>query len=93
MDADRELGPEVAAELRRRLADLDAAPSVADLPPLGNLRVNGRGEEAELITTLTNGWSMAFTACHMKNPLTADGEIAWPNVSRIKILRIEKTNA
>ncbi len=91
-EADLHLGPDAAAELRRRLADLDAAPTLGELPPSVTPRLNGAAAAAELVVEMDGGWEFAFTASHIENPTTPDGKIDWGRVSRIKILRIVRTD-
>jgi plasmid maintenance system killer protein len=85
-DARRKLGESIAEALKRRLADLDAATSPKDLLA-GRLR---RGLEGQtMVIDLCEGHRIVFAANHPDNPATADGDLDWANVRRIRILRIE----
>lgn len=91
-EGNKALGIAAAAELRRRLADLDAAPTFVDLPPEAVLRKVDRQDQPEMIVGLRDGWEMAFTAGHLDNPVTSEGEIDWTRVTRVRILWIARAN-
>jgi plasmid maintenance system killer protein len=86
--AKRILGLEIAAKLRRRLADIRAATSIRDLV-VGNPReLEGNCPRPYLIE-LGPGARMILMANHNHNPVLNSGCIDWSKVSRVKILRIE----
>lgn len=87
--ARRELGDSVAEVLRHRLADMRAATSPKDLLT-GRPRIGADGQH--MIIDLCHGHRIAFKANHPNYPENESDDINWARVSRIKILRIEKTN-
>ena len=87
----RELGVECANVLKRRLADLRAAANATDLVA-GNPRQAPRSKE-ELMLDLVDGCAVVLAANHTTVPRLGSGAIDWSNVSRIKLLRIERPNA
>ena len=87
----RELGVECANVLKRRLADLRAAANATDLVA-GNPRQAPRSKE-ELMLDLVEGCAVVLAANHTTVPRLGSGAIDWSNVSRIKLLRIERPNA
>jgi hypothetical protein len=80
------LGTSVAASLKRRLADLHAASSVQDLvasPPV-------QLENSSLMAVdLGDVYRIVFTT-NPGAPTLGTGDVDWPAVDRIKILRIER---
>jgi hypothetical protein len=88
VSAERELGTPVAEALRRRLADLRAAKSVADLVTGSPRRLDGPDSQSMAIT-LDDGRRLVFSANHPAPPLTDQGDLDWSRVSRVKIQRIE----
>ena len=89
-EAKAKLGDPVAAALKSRLADLDAAMSPSDLVA-GRPRI---GEDKEtMVIDLCQGYRIVFAANHPNNPLSERGEVDWRKVSRVRILRIERDNA
>jgi hypothetical protein len=84
--ARRMLGAPVAKALKRRLADLRAAPSVEDFP-LG--RPNPRS--GTYVFDLADGYSLHVCPNHVKNPTLKSGGINWAKVNHIKIYGIEET--
>ncbi len=89
--AQRKLGLDTAAVLRRRLADLRAATSVYDLK-VGRLRELGGVCPRLIVMDLGGSAHLVFSANHNTNPLLASGCIDWERVSRVKILQIETTD-
>jgi hypothetical protein len=88
--ATRELGQAVAESLRRRLADLRAATSTADLL-VGNPR-EYKVDSSTMMLDLSADHRLVFTANHPTNPETEAGAVDWSKISRVKILRIEHEN-
>src|SRR5262249_22197281 len=80
----RTYGVQVAQGLKDRLADIEAATSVADLI-VGNPRQLGE----EMVVNLTKESRLVFCCNHSKTLTSNAGEIDWPSVSRIRLLRIE----
>ncbi len=84
--ATEKYGTELAQKLKNRLADLWAAESIRDilvgdpgLLPNSTYKVN-----------LSNTHRLVFGAIYNEVPKNATGQIDWLNVSRIKLLKIEK---
>lgn len=88
VQAVRELGPEVAQSLKRRLADLDAATSIEDIL-VGNPRTLDAEHSHCMAIDLCNGYFVVFCPNHATNPVTATGVPDWKRTSRIRLLRIE----
>jgi hypothetical protein len=85
--AKRVLGTEVAETLKRRLADMRAATSPADLIAGRPRRLEGFPQQ--MIVDLRAGYIVVFCANHSRNPITDGGDLDWARISRIKLLRIE----
>lgn len=88
--AQGELGVDLAGILKRRLADLRAAPDVTDLVA-GNPRPALHSKK-ELMIDLADGFTVFLTANHAANPRLRSGDVDWSKVSRVRLLRIEKHN-
>ncbi len=86
--ANRELGIDVANELRRRVADLRAATSVRDLL-IGAPR---EIQEDQIALDLGPSFQITFCANHNTAPKLESGAIDWSKVARVKILGIEGKN-
>ena len=84
------LGFTSAEVLRRRLADLDAAATVRELPVGEPRAADDRSEE--MIVDLCDGICIFFRANHVRNPRDHTGNIDWSQVSRIRIVRIGAEN-
>jgi len=89
--ASRELGVEVADSLRRRLADLRAAPNVKDVIA-GSPRENDSNSQSHFTVDLANGVRLVFCANHNSTPMLKTGTVDWAKVSRVKILKIENNH-
>lgn len=87
--AERQLGPRVAARLRARLADLQAATNVGDL-------VAGRPHEIDngqrLAFELSEGFRLVLGSNHNVVPRRNSPAVDWRRVSRVQILKIEANN-
>jgi hypothetical protein len=84
-EGDRHLGSAVAKTLRSRLADCEAASSVADLIA-GHPRDLG---DATMSVELEGGGSLIFAANHPEVPDTEGGQVNWAKVHSIRVLKIE----
>ena len=82
------LGPEVAHELNKRIADVRAAETALDLL-VGTRFVDGGGYEA-LHVSLASGFELILVANHVQNPTTASGKMDWGKVVRVKVLEISR---
>lgn len=87
----RKFGLEVGATLKRRLADLRAADSIADIA-LGNAREVPRTNGRAMRLDLGGGYRLVFEANHARNPSSADGRIDWLAVGRIKVTAVERAD-
>lgn len=82
------LGPAVAAALRRRLADLEAASHAFELP-VGNVRLDTSFPDGSVcLVDLDEGCVLRFRAGHAAPPLRPEGTVDWFSVSRIQIMEI-----
>lgn len=86
------LGSAVAERMKARLMDLQAARTIKDVV-VGNPQVLGWIAGSDLCIDLLNGYRMVIRANHPHNPLTDSGEIDWTRVRRVKLLRIENSDA
>jgi plasmid maintenance system killer protein len=86
-----ELGPAIAKALQNRLADLDAAPTVKDLPIGNPSELTGDRLNTKYKLDLIDGYRLVFCCNHVKPPMKYD-KIDWEKVSHIQILQIEDTN-
>jgi hypothetical protein len=86
----RELGRECANALKARLADIRAAENVSDLVAGHPRRVPSSKDQ--LMLDLAKGCTAVLAVNHATIPRLASGVVDWANVSRIKLLRIEKHN-
>ena len=91
VQANRELDSEVAEILKHRLADLRAATSIMDLITGRPRKLDGVKWQ-QMIINLCDGYGIVFCANHLNNPMTETGDLDWARVSRIKILRIGKSD-
>ena len=87
-----ELGNEAAVVLQRRLADIDAASNVAELPPSTGLVIRNQVGATERCIALNADWVMTFCANHFPVPMHVDGAVDWSHVTRVKILQIERAD-
>lgn len=82
--AKQELGAAVAAQLKRRLADLQAAKTIDELPV-----VRPKKNSNNCVVALSPGFQLVATSGHAKSPALSSGKVDWSNVTRLKLLRIE----
>lgn len=78
--------------LRRRLADLRAAGSIADIV-VGNVRMASQAAREAMCVDLGSGYRLIFEPNHSDNPVTLDGNVDWQAVSRIKVNGVDKSDA
>ncbi len=83
------LGEPAAKDLRARLADLLAANSLGDLPPVGNMREVASADGVYLAMDLSDGKRLCLAVNHATFPRKANGQLDWFKISRLKLLRIE----
>jgi hypothetical protein len=88
MDA---LGTAAALELEKRLADIEALETVADLASLfPDATVDRSPVERSL--RLTTGQELVFRSGHATTPTTPTGATDWAKVNRMRIMAIEIDN-
>jgi proteic killer suppression protein len=82
------VGPEIAHELVKRLADVRAAEVATDLL-VGVSASTWNGSDV-LVLSLKGGYALVLTANHLQNPTTACGKINWAEVTRVKVLDLSR---
>ncbi|GBG02325.1 hypothetical protein AZSI13_16520 [Azospira sp. I13] len=87
--AQEKLGDRVTAKLIARLADLRSVDSVVDLPAGKPNSVNGSYGEGMSIS-LGDNFYIVIVPNHKNCPLLASGKINWRQVTRIKLIQIDK---
>ena len=85
--ATAEIGENASAKLKRRLADLRAAPCANDLL-IGCLAAINRNSHNRIDVALSDSCSIIISANHNTLPTLASGKIDWAKVTRVKILSI-----
>jgi hypothetical protein len=88
-EAARHIGPRAAAALMRRLDDLRAAESAADIPRIGITVDNG---VPEMRIMLDDRVELVIAPRHKTTPLDATGECDWCRVFRVKVTAILVTH-
>lgn len=87
----REWGPEFARQLARRLTELRAADSLADIALLPQARchelVNNR--KGQLAVDLKHPFRLIFVPCHDPIPRKSDGGVDWTRVTAVCIIGVE----
>lgn len=86
--ATRALGAESAKKLQRRLSELYAAGSVADLIA-GRPHPLLRDKLGQYAVDLHGGYRLIFEPTHKPRPTKPDGSIDWAKVDEITILKAE----
>jgi proteic killer suppression protein len=90
--ADRRLGASAGGALRRVLADLRAASQMAEFIELTGSCPTGDSRD-QLVIDLVDGAIVVLGPNHVKTPRTTSRGIDWSQVSRVKILRIGRSDA
>ena len=87
------LGAIVANKLKARLADLKAARCIDDVRA-GTPRIIPGRRNSRVQINLTEGYRIRLVVNHNIFPTVSGGSglVDWSNVSRIKIVAIERTN-
>jgi len=85
-----ELGKPNANKLQQRLAELDAAATLADLRFLPGLRCHelGANRKGQLAVDLIHPFRLVFIPEHNPLPNKADGGLDWEKVKRIQIIDV-----
>lgn len=86
--AQRKLGTNMARKLHARLADLIAAPSMADLPQAGRPHLLKGDRAGEFALDLVHPQRLVFEPAHSSVPLSEDGGIDLSRVTRVCIIWI-----
>ena len=87
--ANCKLGDDVAESLRRRISDVQAAPSMLDIV-WGNLRTEGSGGEQRMLIDLSDECQIVISANHVRNPMGPDGDPDWSAITRVKLICIRR---
>ena len=74
----------MAAQLKRRLADIQAVETIDELPVAKPKKTSNN-----CMIDLSGGFQLVATAGHAEIPTLSSGRIDWGNVKRLKLLRIE----
>ena len=82
--AEEEFGEQIAEILKRRLADLRAAPCANDVV-VGQPRVINGNPHSKICITLHDNCSIIISANHNDMPILEAGNVDWTKVTRIKI--------
>jgi len=86
--AQRNLGSKMARKLQARLADLLAAPSVAELPQADRPHPLKGDRAGEFALDLVHPKRLVFEPDHNPVPRKDDGGIDWSRVTRVCIIWI-----
>jgi hypothetical protein len=78
----------VAAQLKARLADLDAADVLSQIVA-GRPRPADAGAGLEVFLDLTRDTRLVLRVNHQKVPRRQDAMVDWSRVSRVQVMRIE----
>jgi toxin HigB-1 len=87
-EAAEQYGAPTATQLQHRLADLQAALSVEDLP-LGVPEAIVGTSASEMTMQLADKMALVFVPNHVRRRLTDTGDPDWHRIHRIKVIRIE----
>jgi plasmid maintenance system killer protein len=90
VSAKRKYGERAGSSLHARLADLKAADSPVDLVELGFAQFNKLAND-EIVISIDDGYCIYAKANH-RPPPGQPGHLDWTQVTRIKILHIERAN-
>lgn len=83
--ATKVLGPESARKLRTRLAELDAAASVMELPAGKPHPLKGN-RAGQFAVSLAGGHRLIFESANEPVPVKPDGGTDWGLVNKVRIL-------
>lgn len=81
------LPPPVAQKLLRRIADIRSATCILRIPVGNPKQVDGK-PPGKVYIDVCDGYYLMFSAAHQKIPLNERGDVAWDEVSRIKLIDI-----
>ncbi len=86
--AEGQFSAAVAMAMRRRIADVEAAQSVLDLP-VGNPRLEGPEQSPRLVVDLAEGARLVFVDNHPGRSTAGIHLADWRDVTRLKLIAIE----
>ena len=86
-EAEMQIGESAATQLRHRLADIQAASDIYELPA-GKPDAIRDGDAEMLLIDLSDGRRAIFSPNHAENPTTNDGDIDWRRVRRLRLTEI-----
>lgn len=85
--AEQKWGEVVAVQLRRRLADIFAAPTPLDLPQ-SKLSYRGSGKDEQLVLQLAEGVCLVV-APNLTGGSLPNQKVPWERIARVKIVSVE----
>lgn len=90
----REYGEQQAQRIRRRLDEIRAAETLADLRTLPQARCHElTGNRAgQLSVDVVHPYRLIFVPAHDPIPLKADGGLDWTRVTAVQIIGVEDTH-
>lgn len=91
VSAKRRLGVRVANALASRLADLDAADCPCDLEQMGLARFVDPSS-SHIVIDLPDDYAVVASINHRSVPRLSSGEVDWKQISRLKIVSIERAH-
>ena len=83
----KKLGKNVANALKRRLADLDATPTLQHMPT-GRPHPLSGDRAGQCAVALSGGARLVFSPAGEQTPMNEDGSVDWKSVSSIEIIFI-----
>jgi len=89
----KELGPDQARRLRRRLDDLRAATRLADMGGLPGRNHELKGDRrGQLSIDLVHPYRLIFEPAHVPPPRKQDGGLDWAQVTEVEVIEITDTH-
>ena len=89
----KQLGPERARRLRRRLDDLRAATTLAEMRHLpGRCHELHGNRSGQFSLDLDHPYRLIFEPAHEPTPRKGDGGLDWTSITRVKVIGIEDTH-
>lgn len=85
--ATHELGSSCAKKLHRRIADIQAANDVSELPA-GKLHPLKGERQGQFALELSDGKRLIFVSANNPTPLNEDGSMDWSRVTKIRVIEI-----
>lgn len=91
VSAKRRFGVQTAKTLHTRLADVQACANVAELEGIGFASVD-KGEDARIFISIGDGYTVTAVVNNRPEPRLRGGRLDAKNVTRLKIMSIERAN-